>query len=329
MSGARQPTVSVIVPAYNSERFIRASLQSVIEQSYTDYEVIVVDDGSRDGTRAAILSVNGPIRYVHQQNQGPAAARNTGIGCATGELICFLDADDLWAPEKLQTQVAFMEQHPDVGLVFADEDEFDDSGVQVPSLLATSRFSAALRGETVVNEAFQKLLVENFIPTSTVMARRACFDTAGLFDVALRGPEDRDMWSRIAAYLPIACLPIKLGRKRAVPTSVSRDVEMTLRSRIRLWQKAHELFPQWAPAHIVAALLAPTYVQLGYILLNKNNTREARTAGLKTFGVSRRPYEWFLAASLVMFSFTGRSFAQAVFRAKRWVAAGRGSPSAS
>src|SRR5688572_14211285 len=103
MNAGPAPQVSVVIPAYNSARYIRASLQSIREQTCGDYEVIVVDDGSVDETRAAVLAVDGPVRYMYQSNAGPSAARNTGIRAATGELICFLDADDAWTPDKLIT----------------------------------------------------------------------------------------------------------------------------------------------------------------------------------------------------------------------------------
>lgn len=326
MNAQRSPKVSVIIPAYNSERYIADSLQSALDQTFRDYEVIVVDDGSTDGTKARVLAAKGPIKYIHQPNQGPAAARNTGIGVARGELICFLDADDLWTPTKLQTQVEFMDENVDVGLVFSDEEEFDDASVQCTSLLSKSTFHAELAAGTIIAEPFRKLLHENFIPTSTVMMRTACFRTTDHFDVALRGPEDRDMWSRVAVYFPIACIPKVLGRKRVVASSVSRDVETTLRSRIRLWTKARGLFPELAPAHTINALLAQTYVQLGFVLLRKNKAQEARGFGLKCLKASRDPYEWLLAASLVFFSFTGRAFADSVFRTKRWVLSSRHSP---
>ena len=322
---APPPKVSVIIPAYNSARLLRSTLQSVFEQTHRDYEVIVVDDGSTDDTKAVVVASDGPVSYLHQVNQGPSAARNTGILAAKGEFICFLDADDLWIPEKLAIQLEFMDRNPHVGLVFSDEDEFDDQGVQCVSLLSKSRFYSEIVSSSLVQQPFQKLLLENFIPTSTVMVRKRCFDATGVFDLSLRGPEDRDMWSRIAVHFPIAYVPGLLGRKRAVADSVSRDQEATLRSRIRLWSKARRLFPDLAPIRTVNALLAPTYVQLGFVLLGKNKTREAREAGLKSFSVSRDPYEWFLATSLVVFSLTGRAFADSVFRTKRRIVSKRDS----
>jgi glycosyltransferase involved in cell wall biosynthesis len=323
MSAQLSPKISVIIPAYNSERYLLESLQSVLDQTFQDYEVIVVDDGSTDGTKHRVLSVAGPITYIHQPNQGPAAARNTGIRAARGELICFLDADDSWARNKLQMQVDYMDRNAGVSLVFSDEEEFDEHGVQCVSLLSRSAFHSELAKGGIVAAAFEKLLGENFIPTSTVMVRTASLREAGPFDVALRGPEDRDMWSRLAVRGPIACIPQVLGRKRVVASSVSRDVENTLRSRILMWTKFRNLFPELAPAGTINALLASAYVQLAFVLLGKDNTREARQNGLKGLRVSRQPSEWLLAASAVFFSFTGRAFADSVFRSKRRFVSGR------
>jgi glycosyltransferase involved in cell wall biosynthesis len=314
------PKVSVIIPAHNAERYIRDSLDSVLAQSYSDLEVIVVDDGSTDGTRDAVLAVKGPIRCLTQVNAGPSAARNAGIAAARGELICFLDADDLWTPDKLQRQVAFMEEHPEVGLVFSDEEEFDDAGVHCPSLLATTRYGSGLGPKQHIEGAFQKLLEENFIPTSTVMARRRCFDAAGLFDVALRAAEDRDMWARIAVTFPLVCMPERLGSKRVVAGSASRDVETTLRSRILHWTKARRLFPELARPQRVNALLGSTYVHLGFVLLHKGRLREARQYGAKVFSASRRPSEWFLAGGLLVLTVAGSGATESLFRTKRRLA---------
>ncbi len=317
MNSNRVPQVSVIVPVYNAERYILASLASILQQTPTDYEVILVDDGSTDGTREAARSAHGAIRYIYQANQGPAAARNAGINVARGEFVCFLDADDSWSIDKLSTQLAFMAEHPSVGLVFADEEEFDDCGVVRASLLGTSQFHQELRSGGIVKDAFRKLLVENFVPTSTVMVRRACFAQTGVFDVTLKGPEDRDMWSRIAVQFPIGCIPRVLGRKRVVASSVSRDVEMTLRSRIRMWTKARRLFPELAAGQTVNALLAPTYVHLGFVLMQKGNVREARSAGLKGLAASRNPSGWLRALSLLVCTLAGAPATKFAFNTKR------------
>jgi len=313
--------VSVVVPAHNAERYIGSCLASVLVQTYKDFEIIVVDDGSTDGTRAVVLSMGGAVRYIHQTNAGPSAARNAGLAAARGEFICFLDADDLWLRGKLSAQVAFMDAHPDVHLIFADSEEFEDNGIQCHSLVPSAIISAG--ANSPIPGAYQKLLVENFIPTSTVMARRACFTEIGCFDATLRASEDRDLWSRIAARFAIACQPQVLGRKRVVPSSVSRDVETTLRSRIRLWTKARRLFPEMTPEDTVNALLVSTYLQLGFVLLRKGQTREARALARKSLPIARRPHAWCLATALIILSFLGTSCTEFAFAAKRWLVSAR------
>ena len=317
MNSRPRPTVSVVIPAYDSAQFITASVRSVLAQTYNDYEIIVVDDGSTDDTASRARGLHADIRCLTQANQGPAVARNTGIAAARGALICFLDADDVWTSDKLAVQVEFMERHSEVGLLFSDESEFGEDGVHCASLLSSSRFHRLIATGLPIDDAFEKLLQENFIPTSSVMIRRECFDVVGLFDATLKGPEDRDMWSRIAARYSIVGLPRIVGHKRVVASSVSRDVEMTLRSRIRLWTKAHELFPDRAPTPTVNALLAPTYLQLGFVLLHKGGTDEPRRLALRTLATSRHPVQWLLAMSLIVFSYTGPSFARRLFAAKR------------
>src|SRR5882762_2853867 len=212
---AKTPRVSVIIPTYNSGRFIVQAVQSVLDQTYRQFEIIVIDDGSTDATKDILRDFDGYIRYFYQENRGPSAARNAGIEIAGGDYICFLDADDIWMPNKLAVQLAFMAQYDDIGLVFSDEEEVDlDTGLH-RSILAKTGFRSDIVSQIPMQDAFKKLLIENFIPTSTVMARTTCFIKAGLFDESLRVVEDRDMWLRIAAYFTIACVPVILGKKRA------------------------------------------------------------------------------------------------------------------
>ena len=227
------PLVSVVIPTYNSADFVAQAVQSVLDQTYRHFEIIVVDDGSTDETRLVLHQFDNRLKYLYQENRGPSAARNTGIKAAKGEYISFLDADDLWFPNKLQVQLEFMQQHKEIGLAFSDLDEFghtENEGQR--SLLSKFFFYADLLSQKSLDDAFKKLLIENFIMTSTTISRRKSFAKAGLFEETLKVVEDREMWLRIAANFQIACIPVIVGKKRVHSTNISQNDELTLRSRI-------------------------------------------------------------------------------------------------
>jgi glycosyltransferase involved in cell wall biosynthesis len=186
------PLVSVILPVYNGERYVRAALESVFAQTYRPLEVIVVDDGSTDGTPAAVRAFP-DARYVRQPNRGPAAARNAALGLARGELVAFMDHDDLWTPDKLGVQVAHLAQHPSLAGVVAHFRHFLSDDVGEMPRLPEARF----RGDRVG------------WCTPTLVVRRAVFDQVGLFDQTYRIGHDTDWFFR--------------ARERGFPLGVVRD----------------------------------------------------------------------------------------------------------
>lgn len=187
------PRVSVVMPTFNCAAFIGAALKSVFAQSYRDYEVVVVDDGSTDDTAAALDPCKGKIRYLRQENQGPAAARNLAVASSGGELIAFLDADDLWRPDKLARQVAFLDDHPTCALVHGEVDVIDESGRLLCRRYDRQHGRPVLRGPCVT-----ELLKHSVIHMPTVIERRRHFDEAGGFDENLRYAEDYLHWIRLA-----------------------------------------------------------------------------------------------------------------------------------
>ena len=186
------PLVSVIIPTYNCAAWIAQAIESVFAQTYTNLEVIVVDDGSTDDTRARLTPWDGRIRYIVQANGGPAKARNRGIKEARGALIAFLDADDLWLPEKLMRQWECLQQSADIGLVHTDTyHKYEPSAECVYLHRSRERF---------VNMCYPEFFLGNRVHTSTVLVTRTGLDRAGLFDESIRVPstEDLDLWIRIA-----------------------------------------------------------------------------------------------------------------------------------
>jgi glycosyltransferase involved in cell wall biosynthesis len=216
------PRVSVIVTAFNHERYIRDAIQSVLDQTYHDYEVIVVDDGSTDATAERVSAFSDRVFLVRQENQGVAGSRNTGIGRARGQLLAFLDGDDVWEPDKLAHQVGAAERHPGSGLIAVDGVQFSGSTILYGSLFFPS-VAAMLDGrESVTLRCYERLLGGNLISsTSQVLIPRAVLADVGLSDRRLPISSDWDLYIRIAASYDITFLQKKLVRWRYLQTSAS------------------------------------------------------------------------------------------------------------
>ncbi len=198
------PKVSIIIPTYNRYKFLSETIDSVLSQSYTDYELIVVDDGSTDKSGEVARKYNGSISYIYQDNRGVSAARNRGIAASTGEYVCFLDSDDLWQPDKLKVQAALMDSQPKYPLCYTDE-IWIRNGVRV-----NQRRKHAKYGGWILSHCLPLCIIS----PSSVMIRRGLFDKLGLFDEALPACEDYDLWLRIAKDYPIYFISQPLIIKR-------------------------------------------------------------------------------------------------------------------
>jgi glycosyltransferase involved in cell wall biosynthesis len=199
--------VSVVIPLYNARDVIAETIESVLAQTWTDYEIIVVDDGSQDGSGELVQAFGDRVRYIWQENTGVAGARNRGIEESHGEYIALLDHDDLWDPTKLEKQVRMLEQNPEIGMVLTDVGHIDKYGN--PMSLLSRGYNPA--------ETFARLFVQGYVPTpSSMMIRRSVFLTVGGFDEAFHsaGLDDHELWPRIAAQYPLANLPEPLTYHR-------------------------------------------------------------------------------------------------------------------
>jgi len=204
--------VTVVMPAYNCADYIGEALRSVLDQDYPALEVVVVDDGSTDGTKEAVAALHSDrITYLHQDNSGgPSAPRNAGIGRARGKYVAFFDADDIMLPSKMSRAVELLERAPEVGFVFTNFRKFDAAAGRRPEkfLDGYERFKGLPKkniGDSLyviaAQDAYEGLIDENYIGASSVVARRDVFGRAGTFDESLKGAEDFDMWLRIlSAY---------------------------------------------------------------------------------------------------------------------------------
>lgn len=220
------PKVSVIIPTYNRSQYLRNSIDSVLNQSYQDFELIVVDDGSTDDSKEVLSKFNGRIRYFYQENMGVSAARNKGIREAKGEYIAFLDSDDTWAPEKLEKQMLLFKNKPEVSLQYSfarykDNDlNYDD----IRPRHVSKNLQDFLYGDTV-------------LPTPTVILRKYCLDKVGLFDEDLYGIEDYDLWLRIVREFNIDFISEVLADVNICSDNLSKNSLKMYLSHINVYTK--------------------------------------------------------------------------------------------
>lgn len=201
-----EPLVSVVIPAHNAERFIDEAIASVLGQSHRRIEVIVIDDGSTDGTAARVRAHRGPVSYVHQAHGGVGSARNRGIALATGDYVAFLDADDVWEPEKLAVQIDIASRHPESGLIACDGVRFSATET-VPGGLLSGWVLEQLAGATtgaVTGRLYREAIRSNPIasPSQMLVPRRVAAETGPMI-TDRDDAEDWDYTLRIALRHPI------------------------------------------------------------------------------------------------------------------------------
>ncbi len=232
------PTISVVIPAYNAERTILETITSVQHQSFSDFELIVINDGSTDRTLELLQGIKDErLKIFCYENGGISTARNRGILQATGEFIAFLDADDLWAPDKLELQLAALQQHPEAGVAyswtyFMDEKEGDRSFYPFDQVLFEGNVYAIL-------------LVYNFITSgSNILVRRQAVESVGGFDPKCAGAADWDYWIRLAAKWSFVIVPKFQVFYRRSSGSMSTKVENMKKAALVVFEKAFQTAPQ-------------------------------------------------------------------------------------
>lgn len=229
------PKVSVIIPAYNAMTYLPETLESVLQQTFTDFEVLIIDDGSADHiVRWASGISDLRVKLISQKNQGLSGARNTGIAQAQAEYIAFLDADDLWEPTKLEKQVRCLDNNPRVGLVHT----------WMLLINEQSKSTGRVMKSYAEGDVWKQLVEKNLIACLSVMVRRCCFETVGVFDRNLRSIEDWDMWIRIATRYPFAVIKEPLVYYRQLPSSMSKNCQVMEQAFHLVIEKAFNCAPQ-------------------------------------------------------------------------------------
>ncbi len=233
----RKGLVSIIIPAYNAQRYIRETIESILASSYRNIEIIVVDDGSTDETLLIAKSFGLPVFCFSQDNSGGCAIpRNHGISKSSGEFLCFMDADDLVTVDRLSDQVDFLERYSNVALVFCDYRNFSDSGTYQNSHFQTCPgLSEQLKNnrDIVLETACPLLAQENFGSAGSLMVRKASLLPEFKFEASLKSSEDYHFYFRLARQSPVGIIN-KVGMLRRLHgDNMTRNVERMMREGIR------------------------------------------------------------------------------------------------
>lgn len=252
------PLISVVVPAYNVEKTIKETIQSIQQQTFSDFELIVINDGSTDGTLDVLATIEEPrMKIFSYENGGLPEARNRGIARSTGELITFIDADDLWTADKLELQLAALQNHPEAGLVYSWTSFMDSEGK------AFSKDSPVYYEGNI----YPILLVGNFINSgSNVMLRRQAIESVGTFDASLRSIEDWEYWLRVAAKWPFALVPKHQILYRQSSTSMASKVDVMEKYSLLVIDRAFQAAPAELQ-YLKKRSLANTYRYLARVCL--------------------------------------------------------------
>lgn len=198
------PRISVIIPSYNRASFLLEAVESVYKQTFPDFELIIIDDGSTDETTEALKKFPRSFLYRFQENQGVSKARNLGLTLARGEWVAFLDSDDLWLPKKLETQMRFLSEHPETRICQTQE-IWIRKGRRVNPQKKHQKYSGHI---------FAPSLQLCLVSPSAVMIQKQLLDEVGYFDETLPACEDYDLWLRISSKHPIYLIDQPLVVKR-------------------------------------------------------------------------------------------------------------------
>lgn len=252
------PLISIITPTYNRSYYLSGAIDSVLDQTYGNFELIIVDDGSTDdtGTLVEPYLSDQRIKYFYQSNQGQSVARNKGISESNGEFICFLDSDNSWLPNKLERSLKEFWSFPNADIVYGDSILIDENSAEI-GRGTMKRYSGRIT---------HHLLKDNIVSMNTTMTRRKCFDEMGCFNESDRVAEDYELWLRFSTKFEFRHISEYLGYYRIMEDQISSDKEKRFLGNERLLLKFLDQYP-----HAV--------------------TKEQRRKGLSHFYIRKARYE--------------------------------------
>jgi len=273
----KRGTVSAVIPVYNNEAYIADAVKSVLSQTLLPTEIIVVDDGSTDGTAAALRTFGSSIRYVYQQNRGEPSARNRGIRESTCEYIAFLDGDDLWLPNKLELQMEYLRRHPTCALVYTDMSTFNENGVIDASVKELYQMSLP------EGRVFPELFMRSLFGSGSVVFCRECLDRVGYFDEDLLVGSDYEMWLRIARHFELGAVDQPLLMYRFHASMATRGIGLKMCNgvpwEVAVLSKILRLYPEAIVelgSLAVKRRMSKPYAGLAYAKFRQSDYKNAR-----------------------------------------------------
>lgn len=266
------PLISVIIPVYNGEATIKETIQSVLEQTFTDFELIVIDDGSQDSTFAVVSSIpDSRLKVFPYPNAGLAASRNRGISQATGEYISFIDADDLWVPDKLEEQLKAIQTNLQAGVAYSWTNWIDETG----------KFIRTGGHITENGKVYEKLLLRDFVESgSNPLIRTKALAEVGGFDQSLPAVEDWDMWLRLAQIYEFVAVPCPQILYRVYPNSMSSNVWKMEQGSLQIIERAFANAPE-SLQYLKREVLGSRYKYLTFKAVEGNLERKKGLAALR------------------------------------------------
>lgn len=289
------PLVSVIVPLFNCERFVREALDSVLQQGVDDLEIVAVDDGSTDGTLAALQDMGARLRLLRQHNLGPAAARNRAVRASRGRYLAFLDADDLWLPGKLRAQLDYLASGGECPIVFTQFAYWRPApdGSYLPPAEVAHAARDWLEPDPWSGWLYPQILLRTPIHIITTLIRREVYDAVGGFDETLRGGSDYDFWikatQRFRAHRVPGCMALYRLHGAGI-TTVPKAVNYAYLILSRALESQGRCGPdgRCVEETAVQARLADLCFRFGRLHYLKGDPHLARNAFLRAFGHDAR-----------------------------------------
>jgi len=289
-----QKLVSVIMPTYNRVDYLPLAIDSVLNQTYGNLELLIIDDGSTDATRELVSSYNDDrIFYSYQDNQGQSVARKSGLNNARGEFICFLDSDDLMKPCKLERQLQLMEANPDYHVIYGENEIIDEKGLVQTQARSLRRYSGNIMKE---------LLVFNFIEFETAMIRRICFDEMGGPNVNTRVADDYELFLKFSTRYKFLYIPEIFAQYRVMASQISSNKDKRFQSNFTILSNFFKLYPDLVDTHTMNYTWCRFYTNRGRYQASVGRLKQAFSdylTAIKYKPLSKHPWRALLRLLLL------------------------------